>query len=101
LLALGGGGCSFAFVRPPPPQHVPAEQLVCTTSYASPIVDSVLATLGGLMTLAIASGPCLDVCESNAGIKAAAFSLPLFFLPAISAAYGTTKVTRCRIARQH
>ncbi len=100
LLALAGNGCSLVFVRPPPPQHVPAEQLVCTTGYTAPVLDSVVATLGGFISLVAFAFPCIDVCSDDKNLKVAAIALPLFVLPTLSAIYGTSKVTKCRIAHR-
>jgi len=100
LLAVGGSGCSLVFVRPPPPQHVPAEELVCTTSYTAPVLDSVVATLGGFISFAALAFPCIDVCSDDKNLKVAAIALPLFVLPTLSAIYGTSKVTKCRIAHR-
>lgn len=101
LLALAvGGGCSLVFVRPPPPQHVPAEQLVCTTSYTAPVLDSVVATLGGFVSFLALASPCIDTCSDDRNLKLTAIALPLFVLPTLSAIYGTSKVTKCRIAHR-
>ncbi|HEY7373390.1 MAG TPA: hypothetical protein VIF57_14615 [Polyangia bacterium] len=99
LLALGAaGGCSFAFVTPPPANPQPGQQLDCSTSYVDPIVDTALAALGGLFSLLILSGPCIDVCDDSK-TKGVILSLPLFILPTISAIYGYSKVGACRAAR--
>ena len=88
------------FVRPPPPQHVPAEQLVCTTSYTAPVLDSVVATLGGFLSFLVLAAPCIDTCGDDKNLKGLAIALPLFVLPTLSAIYGTSKVTKCRIAHR-
>jgi len=99
LLALGtGGGCSFAFVTPPPANPPPGQPLDCSTNYVDPIVDTALATLGGMFSLLILSGPCIDVCDDGK-TKGVILSLPLFVLPTISAIYGYSKVGACRAAR--
>jgi hypothetical protein len=101
LLALvGGSGCSLVFVRPPPPQHVPAEQFVCTTSYTAPVLDSVVATLGGFVSFLALDPPCIDTCGDDRNLTLVAIALPLFVLPTLSAIYGTSKVTKCRIAHR-
>lgn len=99
-LAVGsGGGCSFAFVTPPPHAPQPQQQIDCTTNYVGPIVDTVLATLGGMLSLLVLSGPCIDVCEESAKTKGLLLALPLFVLPTASAVYGYSKVNDCRSAR--
>jgi hypothetical protein len=91
-LALGGGGgCSFAFVHRAPPREQPAQKVECTTSYAPPIVDTVLAAVGGLLTFALTS-ICIDSCGDSQNYKRAALSIPLFVLPAASAVYGYSGV---------
>jgi len=98
VLALGSG-CSFLFVTPPPPTPPPPPQRIdCSTNYVDPIVDTVLATLGGMLSLLVISGPCLDVC-SDSKTKGLILSLPLFVLPTASAIYGYSKVGACRASR--
>lgn len=99
LLALGGGGCSFIFVEPPPKQPVPVQNLDCTTNYVAPIADTVLAAVGGLFTMAITS-LCIDTCPENQNLKRAVIALPLFVLPVGSAIYGYAKVGGCRNAHR-
>jgi hypothetical protein len=99
LLALGGSGCSFLFVQPAPPQTVPAQNFDCTTSYADPIVDTVLAVLGGLLTLGVTS-ICLDTCGERQSYARVVLAIPLVALPAGSAIYGYRKVGGCRAAHR-
>jgi len=100
LLTLGNsGGCSFIFVTPRPPAPPPPPQRVeCTTNYVDPVVDTVLAALGGMVSLLVFEGPCLDVCEDGR-TKGIILSLPFFVLPTASAIYGYSKVGACRAAR--
>ena len=99
LLALGaGGGCSFAFVTPPPANPPPGQPLDCSTNYVDPIVDTVLGTLGGMLTLLVLAGPCIDEC-GNAKPKGVLLALPFFVVPTASAIYGYSKVGACRAAR--
>jgi len=99
LLATSGGGCSFVFVQPPPKQPAPTQNLSCTTSYVAPIVDSVLAAVGGLFTLAVTS-ICIDTCGESQNLKRAGLALPFFVLPVGSAVYGYLKVGSFRDLRQ-
>jgi hypothetical protein len=100
LLATGAAsGCSFAFVTPPPANPQPGQPLDCSTNYVDPIVDTALATLGGMLSLLILEGPCIDVCDEGKKTKGVILSLPLFVLPTISAIYGYSRVGACRDAR--
>ena len=98
LLATGGG-CSFIFVEPAPKQPIPAQNLDCTTNYVAPIVDSVLAVVGGFFTLAVTS-ICIDTCGEDRNLKRAVLALPFFVLPVGSAVYGYAKVGGCRDAHR-
>ena len=99
-LALGSGGCSFLFVTPPPKPAPPTPpQADCSTYYTAPIVDTVLATLGGMISALVISGPCFDVCDEGKTTKGIIVSLPLFVLPTASAIYGYSKVSACRDLR--
>lgn len=98
-LALGSGGCSFLFVAPPPKSPPPPPQRAdCSTYYTAPIVDTALATLGGMLSALAISGPCIDVCDDSK-TKGIIISLPLFVLPTASAIYGYSKVSSCRDLR--
>jgi hypothetical protein len=99
LLALGGGGCSLLFVQPAPSQPVPVQNLDCTTNYADPIVDTVLAALGGLFTLGITS-ICFDTCGERQNYARLVLAVPFVALPAGSAIYGYRKVGGCRAAHR-
>jgi hypothetical protein len=115
LAALGlslvpGTGCSWIFVNKPPPDPVPVTPpVVCTTSVASPVVDTVLAAaaLGtGIAVIAISSKSsgsctggfgCIDLSGLNtagmvSGVVLAATAIPLAF----SAGYGYSTTAECR-----
>ena len=71
IAALQGAGCSWIFVNKAPEPPVPSEPPVaCTTSVASPVIDTVAGALVAAMGVAfIASGsmpvaPCSppDLC---------------------------------------
>jgi len=116
LVALGlalvpGTGCSWKFVNKPPPDPVPVTPpVVCTTSVASPVVDTVLAAaaLGtGIAAIAISSkssgsatGGFIDLSGLNtagmvSGVVLAATAIPL----ALSAGYGYSTTAECRELR--
>jgi hypothetical protein len=92
-------GCSLFTVTGP--QSTPDRYLDCTTSRAVPIADLVIGSA------AIAAGAAIayrDRHEANndTGVKTFAITLPLLavgvaFLAASQ--YGTSRVTRCRAAR--
>jgi len=105
-----GTGCSWIFVNQPPSDPVPvAPPVVCTTSVASPIVDTVLAAaaLGvGIATAAMSSksgGTCTGSfgCMNMSGLNTAGTAmgvvLGLAAVPlAYSAGYGYSTTAECR-----
>lgn len=55
VMALSLSGCSFVFVRPPPPDNEPRER-GCTESRAAPVLDAIFAALQGAnLVYAVAS----------------------------------------------
>jgi hypothetical protein len=105
-----GTGCSWIFVHQPPTDPIRvAPPVVCTTSVASPVVDTVLAAaaLGtGIAAVAMnskSSGSCTGGfgCLDMSGLKTAgivagvvlgATAIPLAF----SAGYGYSATAECR-----
>jgi hypothetical protein len=105
-----GTGCSWIFVNQPPPAPLPvAPPVVCTSSVATPIIDTVLATAAlsvGIATVAMSSKSsgsctggfgCLDLSGLNtvgmvAGAVLGATAVPLAF----SAGYGYSTTAECR-----
>jgi hypothetical protein len=111
LALVPGTGCSWIFVNKPPPDPVPVTPpVVCTTSVASPVVDTVLAAVAlgtGIAAIAISSkssesGPCTYFCSLDlsglntagtvSGVILAAMAIPLAF----SAGYGYSTTAECR-----
>jgi hypothetical protein len=112
LVACGlvpGTGCSWIFVNQPPAAPVPVTPpVVCTSSVASPVVDSVLAAaaLGaGIATAAMSSKSsgsctgfgCIDMSGLNTagiavGVVLGVAAVPLGF----SAAHGYSTTAECR-----
>ena len=109
LLLVPATGCSWIFVHKPPPGPVPVTPpAVCTSSVASPVVDTVLAAaaLGtGIAFLAMSSHSggtcsgfgCIDLSGLNtagavAGGVLAAAAVPLGF----SAGFGYSTTAGCR-----
>ena len=107
---LPGTGCSWIFVHQAPSDPVPvAPPVVCTSSVASPIVDTVLASAAlsvGIATLAMSSKSsgsctggfgCLDMTGLNTLGIAVGAVLGLAAVPlAFSAGYGYSATAECR-----
>ena len=109
LALMPGTGCSWILINKPPPEPVPVTPpVVCTTSVASPVVDTVLAVaaLGtGIAAIAMSSessGSCTGIgCVDLSGLNTAgvvagavigAAAIPLAF----SAGYGYSTTAECR-----
>ncbi len=86
--ALVQAGCSVIFVEGPPKQHRQMPYFACSTSYAPPVVDTVVGGLGAVSALGNAH------VEDSVRIT----SLILAATLGASAAYGYTQVCRCRSA---
>jgi hypothetical protein len=110
--AAPGTGCSWIFVNRPPPEPVPATtQVACTTSVASPVIDTTLAALAlglGIAGIVVGSNPapaCSGLCgvgssivtTVNTGTVVAGGVLVASAVPlAISATYGYSTTAKCR-----
>lgn len=97
---LTASGCSFMFVKGPPPQHDQVPYFQCTTSRAWPVVDTLLASAYAIETAAFMAGASRsDSNESGmkAGAAASAVAAALF---AASATSGYGKASKCRKATQ-
>jgi hypothetical protein len=109
--AAPGTGCSWIFVDRPPPEPVPATtQVACTTSVASPVIDTTLAGLAlglGIAGIVAGSHPapaCSGWCFGtgflttvNTGTVVAGGVLVASAAPlALSAAYGYSTTAKCR-----
>ncbi len=99
-MALAQTGCSFIFVKAPPPSNerniAPDEMPVarrCTRSYTAPVLDTIWAGLHGLglASLAAASESSTKDRDSLIGIEIAWLTLAVS-----SAVWGYTKVGECR-----
>jgi hypothetical protein len=112
-LALAPGtGCSWIFVSKPPPAPIPVTPpLACTTSVASPVLDTVFAAaalglgVGGIVAGTQPEPACAspDWCFQglfsglNAGVAVAGGVLIATAIPlAFSAAYGYSTTAECR-----
>jgi len=98
-LSTALGGCSFAFVNGPPPNHRTSPFIACTSGNGIPILDTVGATIGLLDALSFATNSTNDL--STTGSRkgdAIAFGAGAALLAA-SAAYGFKKTSECREAQ--
>jgi hypothetical protein len=96
VLALCANACSFAYVYGPPSDTQNVKSFDCTDSYALPIVDTVLAAVGGAMSFMI-----YGLGRALGGSPTPAFygvALVTIGLPTASAIYGYHKVGSCRDA---
>ena len=112
LALLPGAGCSWIFVNKPPPEPIPVTPpLACTTSVASPVVDTILAAtalglgIGGIVSGTRPEPPCTSGtwCMSglfsglNTGIAVTGGVLVATAIPlAFSAAHGYSATAECR-----
>jgi hypothetical protein len=97
-LSTALGGCSFAFVNGPPPNHRTSPFFGCTSGNGLPTLDAVGATLGLLDAVSFATSSTNDL--STTGSRkgdAIAFGAGAAVLAA-SAAYGFKKTSECREA---
>jgi hypothetical protein len=98
-LSTAFGGCSFAFVNGPPPNHRTSAFFGCTSSNGVPMLDTAAATVGLLDAVAFATGSGSDsntTTGSRSGNAIAAGAVAAIF--AASAAYGYKKTLECREA---
>jgi hypothetical protein len=92
-------GCSFAFVQRPPPAARPASGAVgCTSTYLSPIMDSVLVALavGNVAANEAVGNAALRQPYTVGNIATAATFTALTAAVVVSAAYGYVEVHACR-----
>ena len=100
------GGCSFAFVSGPPPNHEQLPYFDCTQSRVAPILDTLFTAIQAV-NLGIAASDNdaeWDARFDNDPPISRSASIPLYAgLAAVGAAgmyYGFTKTARCREAKQ-
>ena len=98
-LSTAFGGCSFAFVNGPPPNHRTSAFFGCTSSNGVPMLDTIAATLGLLDAVSYATGSGSDSNTATGSRRdnAIAFGAVTAVLAA-SAAYGYKKTSECREA---
>jgi hypothetical protein len=98
VLAVSSNACSFAFVEGPPPQEGRRKTFDCTDSYSWPVVDTVLAVVGGTVCMFILGlGKALGGSPKPAFYGLVALTV---VAPAGGAVYGYDKVGDCRDARR-
>ena len=96
LVAVWGGGCSFAFVDGPPTMHRQLPYFECTSGNGLPTVDLVLGALTGIEAAALFESGSSYSTGSNTEAAVAAGEAALF---AASAIYGYGKTSSCREAK--
>ncbi|HEY4394180.1 MAG TPA: hypothetical protein VGP64_08960 [Polyangia bacterium] len=98
ILASAAGGCSFALVNGPPPEHRQLSFFGCTSSNTIPTLDLAVGALSVVDAVVAGSGggPSNSTTGSNKG-DAITFAATAALLGA-SAAYGYKKTAECRTA---
>ncbi len=99
LLSTLFGGCSFAFVNGPPPNHRTSAFFDCTASNTIPVLDTVASTIALLDAVSFTTGSTNDASTTTGSRKGdlIAFGAGAALL-ATSAAYGYKKTSECRQA---
>jgi hypothetical protein len=111
LASLPTAGCSWLFVNKPPEPPTPASPPIeCTSSQASPVIDTIMAVAlaaGGVATIAVSEGMrrnCsgwLSMCGVNTAATAGGAVLVAAAVPtAFSAAHGFATTSDCRTVKE-
>jgi hypothetical protein len=96
VLAVSANACSFAWVEGPPANVRGRTTFECTDSYTLPVLDTVLAAVGGTLCMFILGlGKALGGSPTPAFYGLVALTV---VAPAGSAVYGYNKVGDCRDA---
>jgi hypothetical protein len=98
ILTSGAGGCSFALVNGPPPNHRQLSFFGCTSSNTIPMVDlgiSALSVVDAALSAAGSSSSGLSTGSNKGDLVTFAASAALF---GASAAYGYKRTAECRDA---
>jgi hypothetical protein len=88
-------GCSFLFVKGPPPDHARMASFDCSESYVMPVMDTIGAVLAG--AIAASAGGDNSNQDQAADITV---GVSLLVLAGASAIYGYSRATDCRAAWQ-
>lgn len=118
LLAMAANGCSFIFSAGPPPDHRQMRYFDCPSSHVPPVIDTVLAAAGGLVTLAAVAltenpinfseirrpnahevAPAFAQIDGSEAAGLVAIAAALVAVPTVSAIRGYAKVSECREAK--
>ena len=97
LAALSAGGCSWAFVNGPPPDHQHLPYIDCTSSNALPTLDVIISAIGALDAVGM-------LADGTGGSSASANKAQIGLLVGEAAAFGTSafygyrKTAACRAA---
>jgi hypothetical protein len=98
-LSTALGGCSFAFVNGPPPNHRTSPFFTCTSSNGVPMLDAVAATIALLDAASFATDSGSESSTTTGSKTGNAIVLGAgAALLAASAAYGYKKTSECREA---
>ena len=98
ILASATGGCSFAFVNGPPPNHRQLSFFGCTSSNTIPTLDLAVGALSVVDAVVAGSSSGSTSTSTGSGKgDAIAFAATAALLGA-SAAYGYKKTSECREA---
>ncbi len=98
-LSTALGGCSFAFVSGPPPNHRTSAFFTCTSSNGVPILDTIAATIGLIDVASFATSSASGSSTTTGSRTSDALVLGAgAALLATSAAYGFKKTSECREA---
>ncbi len=100
LIALTAlGGCSFAFVHGPPPDHERLASFDCSSSNALPVLDALYAGIAAADAVAAGSGSQVFTSSpSSAKAETIAFAAEAALVGA-SAVYGFKQTSDCRKAQ--
>ena len=100
VLSTTFGGCSFAFVNGPPPNHRTSPFFACTSSNGVPMLDTIAASIGLLDAASFATGSASNSNTTGSRTGDAIVLGAGAALLATSAAYGFKKTSECREAEE-
>lgn len=98
ILASATGGCSFAFVNGPPPNHRQLSFFGCTSSNTIPTLDAAVAALSVVDAVVAGTGGGGSTSSTGSSKGDAITFAATAALLGASAAYGYKKTSECRVA---
>jgi hypothetical protein len=98
-LSTAFGGCSFAFVNGPPPNHRTSPFFTCTSGNGVPALDTIAAAIVVLDAVSLATDPVVDSASSRSKTENDIILGAGAAVLAASAAYGYKKAAECREAQ--